>query len=87
MSTPPDKKIYLLLPLLSGDLWVLFLFTGGIVISQLLEWLRWHFTDGERLATEILREESPEQHPEYWDCVSHISCLVVENTPKKRQSA
>ena len=44
------------------------------MISQLLEWLRWHFTDGERLATEILREESPEQHPEYWDCVSHCNC-------------
>ena len=42
------------------------------MISQLLEWLRWQFTDGERLATEILREETPEQHPEYWDCVSNL---------------
>ena len=46
------------------------LLTGGVVIGQLLEWIRWHFTDGERLAAEILSTENPEQHREYWDCVS-----------------
>ena len=46
------------------------------MISQLLEWLRWHFTDGERLSAEILREESPERHPEYWDCVRSKKLLL-----------
>ena len=45
-------------------------FSGGVVIGQLLEWIRWHFTDGERLAAEIIATENPEQHREYWDCVS-----------------
>lgn len=44
--------------------------TGGLVITQLIEWLRWHFTDGEKNAVEILREEKPEENPSYWDTVS-----------------
>jgi len=28
--------------------------SGGVVISQLLEWLRWHFTEGELLMMTIL---------------------------------
>jgi len=43
--------------------------SGGVVISQLLEWLRWHFTEGEQLFAEIERDEFPHQHTEYWDCV------------------
>ncbi|XP_052766096.1 nuclear pore complex protein Nup85-like isoform X1 [Mya arenaria] len=45
---------------------------GGVVISQLLEWLRWHFTEGEQLFAEITRDEFPEQHREYWDCIYRL---------------
>jgi len=48
----------------------MFMYLGGLAISQLLEWLRWHFTDGERLFSDIKKEELPENHSEYWDCVS-----------------
>lgn len=56
--------------------------TGGLVISQLVEWLRWHFTDGERLFSDIKREEFPEDHSEYWDCVSSfcIGYLYILDT-------
>ncbi|XP_052263142.1 nuclear pore complex protein Nup85-like isoform X2 [Dreissena polymorpha] len=45
---------------------------GGLVISQLLEWLRWHFTEGEQLFAEITREEFPDQHVTYWDCIYRL---------------
>ena len=53
------------------------------MIGQLLEWLRWHFTDGERQASEILREENPDQHREYWDCVSYTVFVILCTTPDK----
>ncbi|XP_060601817.1 nuclear pore complex protein Nup85-like [Ruditapes philippinarum] len=45
---------------------------GGIVISQLLDWLRWHFTEGENLYSEIQKEEFQEEHHEYWDCIYRL---------------
>lgn len=64
------KNIPALFWLLIIFLSIAILFSGGIIIGQLLEWLRWHFTEGEKLATEILVSENPERHSEYWDCVS-----------------
>ncbi|KAL5019403.1 hypothetical protein ScPMuIL_005125 [Solemya velum] len=45
---------------------------GGLVITQLIEWLRWHFTDGEKMAVEILREEKPEDNLSYWDTIYRL---------------
>ncbi|KAL4240413.1 Nucleoporin nup85 [Mactra antiquata] len=45
---------------------------GGIMMSQLLEWLRWHFSEGNSLYTDIQREEQPEHHKDYWDCIYRL---------------
>lgn len=45
---------------------------AGIVISQLLEWLRWHFTEGEELFSRLQQEEFPDQHRAYWDCIYRL---------------
>lgn len=46
--------------------------SGGMVITPLLEWLRFHFQTGEQMFMEIVREEQPEHHPLYWDTVYRL---------------
>ena len=43
---------------------------GGVVLNQLLDWLRMHFVEGDRIVREALQEDSLECHPEYWNAVS-----------------
>ena len=43
---------------------------GGSVLGQLLEWLRWHFLEGEQLARAAMDHDPPQDHPSYWDAVS-----------------
>lgn len=43
--------------------------TGGSVLSQLLDWLRWHFLEADHNAREVLRNEPPQAHPSYWNTV------------------
>jgi len=41
-----------------------------MVIVQLLDWIQWHFTEGDRYAKESLESDSPESHPNYWNAVT-----------------
>lgn len=43
---------------------------GGVVLVQLLDWLKWHFTQGDFTAREVMSEDEPEKHEQYWDAVS-----------------
>ncbi|XP_076457331.1 nuclear pore complex protein Nup85-like [Babylonia areolata] len=45
---------------------------GEMVLVQLLNWIRWHFPVGREMAQDVLQEESPEQHPVYWDAVFRL---------------
>ena len=45
---------------------------GGVLLSQLLDWLRWHFVEVDRLAREIMQEEPAHAHQQYWDTVSSL---------------
>jgi len=42
----------------------------GCVLSQLLDWLRWHFLEADHAAREVLRNDPPHLHPVYWDTVT-----------------
>jgi hypothetical protein len=44
-------------------------FTGGLVVPQLLEWLKIHFTTAERMFGDLVKEEQPEHRSTYWDTV------------------
>ncbi|XP_033118956.1 nuclear pore complex protein Nup85-like [Anneissia japonica] len=41
----------------------------GGTLQQLLDWVKWHFDQGDRLAKEILRLPNPTQSPEYWNAI------------------
>ncbi|KAJ8318293.1 hypothetical protein KUTeg_003384 [Tegillarca granosa] len=49
--------------------------TGGLVITQLIDWLRLHDGYGDHLYSEVIQEEAPDQHPQYWDAVCIIDTL------------
>ncbi|CAH1795134.1 unnamed protein product [Owenia fusiformis] len=42
---------------------------GGVIVIKLLDWLRWHFTDGERQAQDAMKEDVPEENENYWQSV------------------
>ncbi|XP_013379129.1 nuclear pore complex protein Nup85-like [Lingula anatina] len=48
---------------------------GGILLVKLLDWLKWHFNEGEKKARDVLREDTPEENPEYWEAVY---CYVLQ---------
>ncbi len=50
---------------------------GGVILSQLLEWLRWHFVEADKSARAALELEKPQDHPAYWDAVSVRVCVCV----------
>ena len=44
----------------------------GVVVLQLMEWLKWHFPVADELVQECMRNDddsSPSNHPKYWDCI------------------
>lgn len=45
---------------------------GEMVLVQLLNWVRWHFTAGREMAQNVLSEESPEEHPAYWEAICRL---------------
>ncbi|XP_046584711.1 nuclear pore complex protein Nup85-like [Haliotis rubra] len=47
--------------------------SDGLVLRQLLDWLRWHFSEGKRLAMEVHRDEQPDSHPMYWDAIYRLT--------------
>ena len=51
---------------------------GGIVLSQLLDWLRLHFVEADHMARESLQHDTPHKHPQYWNAVSWVACKLVE---------
>ena len=46
-----------------------FVWSGGLLIGRLLEWLRSHFVEGDRQAQEALRDDFPHEHEAYWPAV------------------
>ena len=51
---------------------------GGLILSQLLDWMRLHFTEGMRLAKEAMQDERPDAHPSYWPAVCNsVSCISI----------
>ena len=55
----------------------IFVHAGEMVLVQLLNWIRWHFSSGREMAQEVLTEESPEEHPAYWESVSLVRLYCV----------
>lgn len=42
---------------------------SGILLNQLLDWIRWHFPMFEMLAKEVIESDDPTSHPSYWNAV------------------
>ncbi|XP_072043820.1 nuclear pore complex protein Nup85-like [Amphiura filiformis] len=42
---------------------------GGIVLQQLLDWVKVHFTEGDQLAKEVLRAEEADYGENYWSAI------------------
>ena len=51
---------------------------GGVVLQQLLDWLRMHFTDGDRFFFEAMQDENPEHHPNFWQAVRKAFALLSQ---------
>jgi hypothetical protein len=49
---------------------ILFLFTGGYCLQQLLTWVKWHFNDPDQLGQTVMTSDDPYSHPDYWSTVS-----------------
>ena len=46
--------------------------SDGVVLLQLVEWLKWHFPIADELVQECMRndnDKSPCNHPKYWDAI------------------
>lgn len=44
--------------------------TGGMLISRLLQWMRLHFVEADHMATDVLREDQPHLSQSFWPAVS-----------------
>ncbi|XP_043226738.1 nuclear pore complex protein Nup85-like isoform X1 [Amphibalanus amphitrite] len=42
---------------------------GGVVLGQLLDWVRQHATQFDKSAAAVTEAEIPEKHPDYWNTV------------------
>lgn len=54
--------------------------TGEMVLVQLLNWVRWHFSMGREMAQDVINEEKPEDHPAYWEAVSQCRNAMLAST-------
>ncbi|KAL8565032.1 hypothetical protein ACOMHN_003408 [Nucella lapillus] len=45
---------------------------GEMVLVQLLNWVRWHFSVGREMAQDVVQEEVPQDHPAYWEAVFRL---------------
>ena len=46
---------------------------GGIVLLQLLDWLRMHFNEAYKIAGECVSlEDAADSHPQYWQAVTQF---------------
>ena len=41
----------------------------GVLMNQLLAWIRWHFPQNTRRAEEVLRSQDPVNHPSFWNAI------------------
>ena len=41
----------------------------GLVLRQLLDWLRLRFYDGDKKAQNVVKSQMAEGHADYWDAV------------------
>lgn len=53
---------------------IVFLHTGEMVLTQLLDWLRWHFPGVHQLAQDVLNDDQPDSNNNYWEAVSDLVC-------------
>ncbi|CAL1529891.1 unnamed protein product [Lymnaea stagnalis] len=56
---------------------------GGLILTPLLDWLQWHFQEGNHLALEVTQSEQPSSHPSYWEAVNRL--LLQGNTDSVRK--
>ncbi|KAK7111394.1 nuclear pore complex protein Nup85-like [Littorina saxatilis] len=45
---------------------------GEMVLVQLLNWVRWHFSAGREMAQDVINDEIPEEHPAYWEAIFRL---------------
>ncbi|KAF7494588.1 Nuclear pore complex protein Nup85 [Sarcoptes scabiei] len=43
--------------------------SAGTLLVQLLNWIKWHFTYYVELANEMILNDLPQMHPNYWDVI------------------
>ncbi|KAK6171584.1 hypothetical protein SNE40_019741 [Patella caerulea] len=67
-------QIFEMIQLIWGFCQILFIEVtpDGLLLNQLLDWIKWHFTDGKRLAVDILHDEIPAEHPAYWEAIFRL---------------
>lgn len=57
---------------------IFMLFVEGLVLKQLLDWLRLRFCDGDHKAQEVVKSQLAEGHSDYWEAVSvHHSGFIL----------
>ncbi|CAH1274333.1 NUP85 [Branchiostoma lanceolatum] len=42
---------------------------GGVVLAQLLDWVKWHFNDADVYAREATTSDNPHVHDHYWSAI------------------
>ncbi|CAG5114533.1 unnamed protein product [Candidula unifasciata] len=45
---------------------------GGLILTPLLDWLRWHFQEGKQKAMEVSQAEQPCSHAHYWESIYRL---------------
>ena len=49
---------------------------AGIVLTQLLDWLHVHFVEYDQMALDLLKDEVPEENPNFWKVVRPLTSLL-----------
>ncbi|XP_029637665.1 nuclear pore complex protein Nup85 [Octopus sinensis] len=80
-----QQQIFHLIELIWSLCEILYIDTmpGAAPIRQLRGWIRWHFTEGNQLATEIIQNEKPENHPRFWEAIYRL--LLQGSVDEARQ--
>ncbi|KAI8501147.1 Nucleoporin nup85 [Branchiostoma belcheri] len=64
-------EIYSMVELIWSLCEILFVETlpGGVVLAQLLDWVKWHFNEADGYANEATTSDTPHLHDSYWSAV------------------
>ncbi|ESO85789.1 hypothetical protein LOTGIDRAFT_221230 [Lottia gigantea] len=67
-------EIFEMIQLIWGFCQILFIeiTPDGLLLNQLLDWIKWHFTEGKQLAVEVIHDDLPAQHPAYWEATFRL---------------